>query len=81
MVGFSHFFKGFQFQSTKVVNWWFGLVIWVILSFQCCFDPQKLRLRRFLRVNKIEEGLSHRITRFLHYTYHQRLVGLEPLIP
>eukprot|EP00434_Breviolum_minutum_P024619 symbB.v1.2.021740.t1/scaffold1878.1/size97411/1 len=29
-------------------------------------------LRRFLRVNKIEEGLSHRITRFLHYTYHER---------
>ena len=23
-------------------------------------------------MNKIEEGLSHRITRFLHYTYHER---------
>ena len=27
-------------------------------------------LRRFLRVHHIEGNLSHRITRFLHYTYH-----------
>lgn len=29
-------------------------------------------LRRFLRVNKIPDGLGSRITRFLQYTYHQR---------
>ena len=26
-------------------------------------------LRRFLRLNKIPEGLGSRVTRFLHYTY------------
>ena len=44
---------------------------WVTGEFGFLF-PLHLRLRRFLRVNKIEEGLSHRITRFLHYTYHER---------
>ena len=34
-------------------------------------------LRRFLRTNHIEENLSQRITRFLHYTYHQRTANVE----
>eukprot|EP00913_Durusdinium_trenchii_P032883 g30783.t1 len=34
-------------------------------------------LRRFLKTNHIEENLSQRITRFLHYTYHQRTANVE----
>lgn len=34
-------------------------------------------LRRFLRVNHIPENLSHRITRFLHYTYHERTANVD----
>eukprot|EP00434_Breviolum_minutum_P014748 symbB.v1.2.013003.t1/scaffold911.1/size153015/1 len=34
-------------------------------------------LRRFLRVHHIEGNLSHRITRFLHYTYHERTGNVE----
>ncbi|CAK9027299.1 unnamed protein product [Durusdinium trenchii] len=34
-------------------------------------------LRRFLRMNKISENLGQRITRFLHYTYHQRSANVD----
>ena len=38
-----------------------------------CQETQQFGLlRRFLRVNKIPDGLGSRITRFLQYTYHQR---------
>eukprot|EP00913_Durusdinium_trenchii_P030775 g28823.t1 len=32
-------------------------------------------LRRFLRLNKIPEGLGSRVTRFLHYTYQERALN------
>jgi hypothetical protein len=39
-------------------------------------------LRRFLRVNKIPDGLGQRVTRFLHFTYHERSANSEdPLVP
>ena len=34
-------------------------------------------LRRFLRVNKIQDGLAQRITRFLHFNYHERTANSE----
>ena len=39
-------------------------------------------LRRFLRVNKIPDSLGQRVTRFLHFTYHERSANSEdPLVP
>eukprot|EP00435_Cladocopium_sp_Y103_P036893 s2224_g9.t1 len=34
-------------------------------------------LRRFIRVNKIPDGLGQRVTRFLHFTYHERSANSE----
>lgn len=34
-------------------------------------------LRRFIRVNKIPENLGQRVTRFLHFTYHERSANSE----
>lgn len=42
-----------------------------LFNFDCLPLPiDRGLLRRFLRVHHIEGNLSHRITRFLHYTYH-----------
>jgi hypothetical protein len=33
-------------------------------------------------VNKIPDGLAQRVTRFLHFTYHERSANSEdPLVP
>ncbi|CAK9063243.1 unnamed protein product [Durusdinium trenchii] len=34
-------------------------------------------LRRFLRTSQVHDGLSQRVTRFLHYTYHERMANSD----